>query len=120
MPPEAPQYEPSDLGPRELRGAALVVALTITAGLALGGLTLTLAGPLPAAPTTPPSEAPILVPDLDELRHAIEAEWTGRAGTYARLEGDPGHLRIPVERAARLLLARGFPARSTAPERGPR
>lgn len=58
--------------------------------------------------------APLVDADLRAMRRALEARWALQARTYALREDERGFARIPVARAAELLLEVGFPVRAAA------
>lgn len=112
---------------RGLALAGVVVGGLVTVGFLITWLSVSLLQPSPRAAVDPFVDvearilrggAPLVNAELPALRRAVEAGWALEANTYARRGDGAEYARIPVERAAELLLERGFPARAAAA--GPR
>lgn len=103
------RYEREDLADRGrgLAAAGAIVGGLLVAAFVVAGATTRLFGGEPPAGL----EGAVPSDHLRQLRADVEAQWSRRADTWEWLDRGHSVARIPVSRAARLSLARGFPAR---------
>lgn len=110
-------HEQRDLSDRGVGLATFLLVLLIGSGFGLAALAWRIVGAPPertpgAVGSWQPGDQPLPSDELTEQRLAAEAAWASRAAAWERVAGEPGVVRIPVERAAEQLLHDGFPARS--------
>ena len=92
---------------RGLRSAGGIVLLLLIAAFIVAGAAARVFGPAPSEGR----EGALPIDPLRRLRAGAEAEWSARAHAWQWLDPGPQVAQIPVERAADLMLERGFPIR---------
>jgi hypothetical protein len=111
------QHEVSDMPPRAiLLALAGIFALIGFTGLGISALLHALSRPpaLDALPA-PPREGPALLVDQRAERLALEARGEARLRSYGWTDREAGLAHIPIDRAAALLVERGWPDPETRP-----
>jgi hypothetical protein len=110
--PASPAHETADVDGRRIwQTAAILVATIVAAGFAAGGLIALFRGetgrplsPIDPPPTAMPSPPLQSAPSLDLAK--LRAEKRAILGEYRWIDRDKGIVRIPIERAMSLLIAR--------------
>jgi hypothetical protein len=125
---QQPRYETRDVTGRTIVWSAIGIVALVLAGLASSWLvmkyfvTTQKLGP-PASPfdqtrTIPPAPRLSVNPEIDLGK--LRAEEKERLATYGWTDRNAGIVHVPIERAMKLSLERGFPVRSnTASENSP-
>lgn len=116
-----PEHESGDLldNRNAVVFAALGLVLFVVACVGAAWLMKWVLGPDPgerygAPGMVQPGGTPMPSDEVTEGRLAAEASWAARAGAWEWVDVAAGVARIPVDRAAQILLERGFPTRAEA------
>ena len=109
--PETGAHETRDLPAKAiLLALAGIFGLIGVTGLGVAALLHALSRPpVPDAMPAPPRDGPAVITDQAAERQAVEARGAARLQGYGWTDRDAGLAHIPIDRAAALLAARGWP-----------
>lgn len=114
---ESLDYESGDLMDSPSGVVFAAVGLIVFIALCIAGAWLTYwvtgphRGPPEAEGIVQPGGVPTPADELTVERIAAEAAWAARSRAWEWVDRERGVARIPVERAAEIVLGRGFPTR---------